>query len=122
MDVSMDDMPDMVPTLASIAPFAEGKTVIRNVGHLRFKESDRLHSIATEWRRIGVRIEERQDGLVIFPGNVLEGCTVDPHDDHRIAMSLAVIACRVPGMHILDKGCVAKSFPAFWSLWERIQE
>ncbi|MBW1998310.1 MAG: 3-phosphoshikimate 1-carboxyvinyltransferase [Deltaproteobacteria bacterium] len=119
VQVDMGEMPDMVPTLAAIAPFAKGATVIRNVRHLRYKESDRLRSIATEWRRLGVRVEELEDGLIV-PGTQrdLKGVQVDPHEDHRIAMSLAVISLMVPGLIIGDKDCVDKSFPGFWQLWQ----
>jgi len=117
-EVDMCDLPDMVPTLAAVAPFAQGKTVIRNVPHLRHKESDRLHAVAVEWRRIGVRIQELPDGLIIHGGSPLSPAVVHPHDDHRMAMSLAVVGLRVPGLEIQNRACVKKSFPAFWSLWD----
>ena len=98
--------------------FAEGKTVIRNVSHLRHKESDRLGDTAREWRRLGARIEELDDGLVIHGGNRLSGSEVDPHNDHRLAMSLAIVGLKVPGVKIKDETCVNKSFPLFWDLWD----
>jgi 3-phosphoshikimate 1-carboxyvinyltransferase len=120
IDVDMGSVPDMVPTLAAIALFAEGKTTIRNVPHLRHKESDRLGDTALELRRLGSRIEERDDGLVIHGGGDLSGATTDPHDDHRLAMSLAIVGLRVPGIKIKDENCVEKSFPRFWELWESL--
>jgi len=122
IEADMGAMPDMVPTLAAIALFAEGKTVIRNVSHLRFKESDRLHAIALEWNRLGGRVEELPEGLIIHGGGPLSGREVNPHDDHRLAMSLAVIGLRVPGMIIKNKTCVNKSFPGFWELWDKTTE
>lgn len=121
VDVDMASLPDMVPTLAAIAPFAKGVTVIRNVRHLRYKESDRLQAVATQWRRLGLLVEETEDGLII-PGNqkALKGAIVDPHDDHRIAMSLAVISLRTPDLEIRNRACVKKSFPGFWQLWHRM--
>ncbi|EFK12016.1 3-phosphoshikimate 1-carboxyvinyltransferase [delta proteobacterium NaphS2] len=118
VDVDMGAMPDMVPTLAAVALFAPGKTTIRNVGHLRFKESDRLSAVTREWRRLGGRVEELEDALVIRGGASLHGCDVDTYDDHRIAMSLAVIGLEVPGVRIQNPDCVNKSFPRFWDLWE----
>jgi 3-phosphoshikimate 1-carboxyvinyltransferase len=121
IEVDMGAMPDMVPTLAAMALFARGKTTIRNVSHLRFKESDRLAAIATEWRRLGGRIEELADGLVIHGGGPLSGTIVDSHEDHRIAMSLAVVGLRIPEVSIRGEGCVNKSFPGFWDLWYGLQ-
>ena len=117
IEVDMGDMPDMVPTLAAIALFARGRTTIRNVSHLRLKESDRLRAIATEWHRLGGQIEELPDGLVIHGGGPLSGTVVEAHDDHRIAMSLAVVGLRIPGIRIRGEDCVNKSFPGFWELW-----
>jgi len=121
IDVDMSDLPDMVPTLAAVAPFARGRTIIRNVAHLRHKESDRLHALALEWGRIGARVTELPDGLIIEGDSRLKGTVVYPHNDHRLAMSLAVVALRTPHLDIQDKACVKKSFPTFWHLWNRIQ-
>jgi 3-phosphoshikimate 1-carboxyvinyltransferase len=120
IDVDMNDMPDMVPTLAAIGLFARGKTTIRNVSHLRYKESDRLRALALEWNRLGGRVMETDDGLIIYGGRPLSGTLVDPHDDHRLAMSLAVVGLRVPGIRIQEEGCVNKSFSRFWELWDRL--
>jgi 3-phosphoshikimate 1-carboxyvinyltransferase len=118
IDVDMGSMPDMVPTLAAIAAFAEGTTAIRNVAHLRDKESDRLRAVADEWRRLGISVEELADGLIIPGGARPSGAVVDPHDDHRLAMALAVLGLRIPGVKIRDEQCVSKSFPEFWELWD----
>ncbi len=118
--VDMGDMPDMVPTLAAVALFARGPTVMRNVAHLRYKESDRLEAVAREWRRIGGRVEVQADGLVVHGGGPFQGSDVDPHNDHRIAMGLAVAGLRIPGIRLQNPDCVAKSFPGFWELWGRL--
>jgi len=118
VEVDMGSMPDMVPTLAAVAAFAEGATLIRNVVHLRHKESDRLRTVALEWRRLGVRVDEMADGLVVNGGGRLSGAVVDPHDDHRLAMALAILGLRTPGIKIKDEQCVSKSFPDFWRLWD----
>jgi len=120
IDVDMGAMPDMVPTLAAIALFANGKTVIRNVSHLRHKESNRLRAIALEWSKLGARVEELPDGLIIHGGGRLCGRPVESHDDHRLAMSLSVVGLKVPGIKIKDEHCVNKSFPRFWALWDRL--
>ena len=120
IDVDMSAMPDMVPTLAATALFAKGTTHIHNVHHLRIKESDRLHAIAVEWNKLGANVKETEDGLIIPGKGNLSGAAVYPHDDHRIAMSLAVIGLRVPGVKISDEGCVNKSFPRFWDLWDEL--
>ena len=120
IDVDMSSMPDMVPTLAAIALFAEGKTTIRNVAHLRHKESDRLGDTAREWRKLGAKIEELEDGLLIYGGVKLHGAEVDPHNDHRLAMSLAIVGLRIEGIRIINETCVDKSFPTFWDVWDLI--
>jgi 3-phosphoshikimate 1-carboxyvinyltransferase len=121
VNVDMGAMPDMVPTLAIIALFAEGKTTITNVSHLRHKESDRIADTANELRRIGGRVEEMEDGLVIYGGEKqLHGAEIDPHDDHRLAMSFAMAGLNIPGIIIKNEGCVKKSFPEFWGLWEAL--
>ncbi len=120
IDTDMSAMPDMVPTLAAVALFAKGKTVIRNVAHLRHKESDRLEAVRMECNRLGANLEETKDGLIIQGGEKLSGAVIDPHDDHRIAMSMAVVGLKVPGVVISNSQCVAKSFPTFWELWDRL--
>jgi len=122
IEVDMGNMPDMVPTLAAISLFAGGKTCIRNVGHLRHKESDRLRVIAVEWKKLGGRVEELPYGIVIHGGYPLEPALVDPHNDHRLAMAFAVVGLRVPGIVIKDRECVNKSFPGFWTLWKDLRE
>jgi len=120
IDVDMAAMPDMVPTLAAIALFAKGRTAIRNISHLRLKESDRIRAIASEWSRLGSRVTERDDGIIIYGGEALSEAIVDPHNDHRLAMSLAVVGLRVPGIRVKNERCVNKSFPGFWELWDSL--
>jgi len=119
IDDDLSDIPDEVPTLAALAPFALGTTRIRNVAHLRVKESDRLAAMTAELRRAGAEVEELADGLVI-PGLWAEReppsapVIVDPHGDHRIAMAMALVGLRRPNLAIADPGVVAKSWPEFW--------
>jgi 3-phosphoshikimate 1-carboxyvinyltransferase len=122
IETDMGSMPDVVPTLAAVALFAEGRTVIRNVRHLRYKESDRISDTACELRRIGGQVEELEDGLVIYGGHKLSGADINPHNDHRLAMSLAVAGIKVPGIRITDEHCVNKSFPLFWEMWDKLTD
>lgn len=119
IDADLGDIPDQVPTLAALAPFARGTTRIRNVAHLRIKESDRLAAMTSELRRAGARVEELADGLVI-EGIWAESeppatpVRIDPHGDHRIAMAMALVGLRRPGLGVADPACVGKSYPDFW--------
>ena len=114
--VDMGDMPDVVPTLAVVAAFAHGETRIDNIAHLRIKECDRLHATLTELSRMGARVEEGPDFMIIHGdgGDGLRGAEIETYQDHRMAMSFAVAGLRVPGVRIMDESCVAKSFPDFW--------
>ncbi|MEE4313666.1 MAG: 3-phosphoshikimate 1-carboxyvinyltransferase [Desulfofustis sp.] len=114
--VDMGAMPDVVPTLAVVAAFAEGETEISNIAHLRIKESDRLHGVCVELGKIGVQVDEYPDRMVIHGrgGRDLHGAAIDTYNDHRMAMSMAVAGLRVPGIRITGEQCVAKSFPDFW--------
>lgn len=119
IDADMADMPDMVPTLAVTAAFARGTTRIRNVGHLRVKESDRLASVADGLTRMGVAATCTEDGLVVEGGRP-HGAEIDTYDDHRIAMSFAVSGLKTPGVIIRDERCVEKSFPDFWEVFAKL--
>ncbi|HUP42648.1 MAG TPA: 3-phosphoshikimate 1-carboxyvinyltransferase [Thermoanaerobaculia bacterium] len=124
--VDLSALPDQVPTLAALAPFAKGTTCIYNVSHLRIKESDRLRALATGLGRLGVPVEELPDGLRI-PGCWAGGApparlgspagepvVLDPVGDHRIAMSFALVGLRRPGVAVAHPEVVAKSYPGFW--------
>src|SRR5579862_103404 len=113
VDVAMNSMPDMVPTLAAIAPFASSPTTIRKVAFIRHHESDRLRALATELRRAGATVIENDDGLEIAPSST-HPAIIETYDDHRIAMSFAVMGLKVGGLKIKDPGCVAKTFPDFF--------
>ncbi|MGH7933604.1 MAG: 3-phosphoshikimate 1-carboxyvinyltransferase, partial [Candidatus Binataceae bacterium] len=113
VDVAMNSMPDMVPTLAALAPFCSSPTRIRKVGFIRHHESDRLAALATELRRLGARVEEFDDGLQIEPSE-LTPAAVATYDDHRIAMAFAVVGLRLRGVRIQNPGCVAKTYPEFF--------
>ncbi len=114
--VDMGDMPDVVPTLAVVAAFAHGTTVIENIAHLRIKECDRLSAMVTELTKLGVKVEEHEAAMIIHGegGANLHGAEIETYSDHRMAMSLAVAGLRIPGVQITGEECVAKSFPDFW--------
>ena len=113
VDVDMGSLSDTFMTLAALAPFADGPTVIRGIAHTRLQETDRVHATAQELQKIGIAVEEFEDGLHIKPGPMHEA-TIDPHDDHRIAMSFALVGLRQPGVVISNPACVAKTFPDFF--------
>jgi 3-phosphoshikimate 1-carboxyvinyltransferase len=119
IDCDMNAVSDTVMTLASVACFAAGPTRIRNVAHVRHKETDRIAAVAAELRKLGAGVDEHPDGLTVHP-RPLTGCGVDTYKDHRMAMSLAVVGLRVPGVVIDDPGCVAKTYPGFWADWQRV--
>ena len=120
IDVDMNDISDTVMTLAAVACFAEGPTTIRNVAHIRHKETDRLAALTTELRRVGAIVEERPDGLTITPAP-LHGAVIQTYNDHRMAMSLALVGLKVPGIVIDNPACVAKTYPHFFDDLERLR-
>jgi 3-phosphoshikimate 1-carboxyvinyltransferase len=115
----MSDMPDMVPTLAVVAAFAKGTTVIKNVGHLKAKESDRLGSVVKELSKIGIDASCSETGMKIEGGHP-HGSEIDTYGDHRMAMSFALAGLKIPGIVIRDERCVEKSFPDFWNVFESL--
>jgi len=115
--IDMGDMPDVVPTLAVVASQARGRTTIKNIAHLRIKECDRLHVMAVELAKMGAKVQELEDTLIIEgkdPDAPMHGAEIETYNDHRIAMSFAVAGLAVPGVKVLGEECVAKSFPDFW--------
>jgi 3-phosphoshikimate 1-carboxyvinyltransferase len=116
IDVDMNAISDTVQTLAVVAMFAEGATRIRQVGHIRHKETDRIGAVATELRKLGVDVRDHEDGLTIEPGNSAQrkAATIETYHDHRMAMSFALAGLRVPGVRIANPGCVEKTYPRFF--------
>lgn len=113
---------DEIPILAVLATQAKGRTVISDAGELRVKESDRLATLREELSKMGARIQEKPDGLLIEGPTPLRGAVVSSHGDHRLAMALAIAALLAQGpTTIEDVACVATSFPGFWDLLERVR-
>jgi 3-phosphoshikimate 1-carboxyvinyltransferase len=121
IDVDMKDISDTVMTLGAVACFARGSTVIRNVAHIRHKETDRLTALATELRRVGAEVGEFPDGITVTP-RPLHGAVIETYNDHRMAMSMALLGLRVPGIVIRDPACVAKTYPQFFHDLERLRQ
>jgi 3-phosphoshikimate 1-carboxyvinyltransferase len=117
--VSLKEISDQTMTLAALAPFADAPIAITDVGHIRGHECDRIEAICDSLRKLGVAVEERADGLTVHPGEP-SPCVLDTHDDHRMAMSLALIAAKVPGIRLLDPGCVSKTCPPFFDHMRRL--
>ena len=124
IEVDMGSCPDVAPTLAIVASRAKGKTVIRNISHLRIKECDRINAVATELSKLGVKVEELPDSLIIH-GQGSGACPekqvkIETYKDHRIAMCFAVAGLVFPGITITGEECVAKSFPDFWERFDKL--
>ncbi|MDQ3792446.1 MAG: 3-phosphoshikimate 1-carboxyvinyltransferase [Actinomycetota bacterium] len=113
VEVDMNAFSDTMITLAAIAPFASTPTVIKNVGHTRYQETDRISAVAGELGRLGIAVEEGRDRLRITPGSV-RPATVETHGDHRMAMAFAVVGLVAPGIRLRNPGCVAKTFPDYF--------
>ena len=119
VDVDMNGISDTAQTLAAIAPFAKGATRIRNVAHMRHKETDRIAALAAELKRIGQKVEEHPDGLTIRPAKV-RPATIETYDDHRMAMSFALVGLARPGIAIANPECTAKTYPRFFEDLEKL--
>ncbi|MCK5323498.1 MAG: 3-phosphoshikimate 1-carboxyvinyltransferase, partial [Desulfobulbaceae bacterium] len=124
IEVDMGSCPDVAPTLAIVASRAKGKTVIKNISHLRIKECDRINAVATELSKLGVKVEELPGSLIIH-GQGSGACPekqvkIETYKDHRIAMCFAVAGLVFPGITITGEECVAKSFPDFWERFDKL--
>lgn len=120
----LNDMPDQAQTLAAVAVFAEAPVRIENVWNMRIKETDRLSAMTQELRTLGVHVDEENDAMTVHPlgeadllEDAVDAVELDTYGDHRMAMSLAVVASRRPRVSVRDPGCVAKTYPAFWDAW-----
>lgn len=120
VNVNMKNMPDQVPTLSILALFAEEKTTISGIAHLRFKESDRIAALLSELKKLRVKIEWKGDQLSIQPLQNLENNRIilDTHKDHRLLMSFAILQTKFPAIQLNEKKSVEKSFPNFFQKLE----
>jgi 3-phosphoshikimate 1-carboxyvinyltransferase len=120
IEIDMADISDTAQTLAVLAPFADSPTRVTGIGFIRRKETDRIAAVVTELARLGVDATEEPDGFLIRPGAPRPG-VVRTYEDHRMAMSFALIGLRAPGIAIADPRCVAKTFPGYWTALERLR-
>jgi 3-phosphoshikimate 1-carboxyvinyltransferase len=123
VDVDMADISDTAQTLAAVAVFARTPTRVRGIGFIRAKETDRVGNVVRELRRCGVDAREEPDGFVIHPATpgTPRPARIETYDDHRMAMSFALLGLRAPGIEIADPGCVSKTFPGFWDALEALR-
>lgn len=119
IDIDMNAISDTAQTLATVAVFADSPTTIRSVGHMRHKETDRITAVVTELKRAGIRAEEFDDGLTIYPGTP-QPANIETYDDHRMAMSFSLLGLKAPGIKILDPDCTAKTYPNYFEDLERL--
>ena len=120
VEVDMNAFSDTMITLSAIAPFAEGPTTIKNVGHTRLQESDRLSAVATELTRLGVKTQTTSSSIRIIPKNIRSG-VVRTYGDHRMAMAFAITGLVASGIRIRDPGCVTKTFPGYFGALESLR-
>ena len=121
VDVDLSTMPDTAQPLAVLAPFAGSLTRIRGIASARYKECDRISATASELRRLGVRVDEHEDGLTIYPAAHIQPAVVQTYNDHRMAMAFSLIGLRAAGIQIEDPGCVSKTFPEFFQVLESLR-
>ncbi len=119
VDIDMNDFSDQTMTLAAIAPFAKTSTYIRNIGHIRLQESDRIHAIVTELTKMGIQVEEEEDAIRIHPGNP-QPSLVETYEDHRMAMAFALVGLRSEGIVIDRYECCAKTFENYFRVLDTL--
>jgi 3-phosphoshikimate 1-carboxyvinyltransferase len=116
IDADMRDIPDTAQTLAILAPFAASPTRIRGIASARFKETDRIHATCIELMRLGVQVDEHDDGMTIYPCRKFNPASIQTYNDHRMAMAFSLIGLRIPGVSIENPECVSKTFPGFFEV------
>jgi 3-phosphoshikimate 1-carboxyvinyltransferase len=114
IEVDMNAISDTVQTLSAVALFADSPTTMTNVGHIRHKETDRIGDLARELRKFGAQVDETEDSIRVHPAK-LSGAVIDTYNDHRMAMSLALVGLQIPGVVINDPGCTVKTYPNFFA-------
>ena len=120
IDMDLNHIPDAAMTAAVLALFADGRSTLRNIGSWRVKETDRLGAMATELRKLGADVAEGADFLKISPGKIRAGVSIDTYDDHRMAMSFSLVSLGGVPVTINDPGCVAKTFPDYFNVFQGI--
>ncbi len=120
-DISMKDFSDQTMTMAVLAPFAKSPTLIRNIGHIRFQETDRIKAVLTELSRMGIVCEEvlDVDGIRIMPGEIKE-CEIETYEDHRMAMAFTLIGMKTGKIAIKNPQCCRKTFENYFEIIENL--
>jgi 3-phosphoshikimate 1-carboxyvinyltransferase len=121
IDVNMGDIPDTAQTLAVVAPFASSPTRIRGIASARLKETDRIHATCAELQRLGVELQEHQDGMTIYPCKTFQPAIVQTYNDHRMAMAFSLIGLRVDRVTIENPSCVSKTFPNYFDVLDSLR-
>jgi len=121
VDVDMRDISDTAQTLAAVAPFASSSTRIHGIASARVKETDRVHVACTELARLGVRVEEHEDGMTIYPCKKFTPAIIQTFNDHRMAMAFSLIGLRIHGVTIENPACVSKTFPNYFEVLETLR-
>jgi 3-phosphoshikimate 1-carboxyvinyltransferase len=120
IDADFNHIPDAAMTVAVLALFADGPSVLRNIASWRVKETDRISAMATELRKVGATVEEGTDYLRVIPPQRLCAATIDTYDDHRMAMCFSLVALGGVPVRINDPSCVNKTFPEFFQTFSRL--
>lgn len=115
ISMDMNHIPDAAMTIATTALFAEGPTLMTNIYNWRVKETDRLHAMATELRKVGAKVEEGHDYIKVWPTVELKHAEIDTYNDHRIAMCFSLVALSDTAVTINDPGCTRKTFPDYFT-------
>ena len=122
IDADFNHIPDAAMTIAVVALFAQGPTTLRNIGSWRVKETDRIHAMATELRKVGATVEEGADFLRVTPPAQLQPVTIDTYDDHRMAMCFSLVALGSVAVRINDPKCVNKTYPGYFDAFASITQ
>lgn len=120
IDIDMRHISDTAQTLAAVAVYADSPTRVRGIGFIRGKETDRISAIVAELRRAGLEAEEHEDGFTVVPGTP-QPVVFETYEDHRMAMSLALLGLGFPGLALADPGCVAKTYPGFFTDLDKLR-
>ncbi len=121
IDINMRDIPDTAQTLAVIAPFATTPSRIRGIASARVKETDRVAATCAELKRLGVTVEEHEEGMTIYPCDNIQQAAVQTYNDHRMAMAFSLIGLHMSGITIENPGCVSKTFPKFFEVLDSLR-
>lgn len=119
IDIDMNDFSDQALTLSAVAAFAKTPTTIRNIGHIRGQECDRMQAIVNELGKCGIRVDEQGDSICIYPGEV-KGACIETYEDHRVAMAFTLLSLRTEGIRIDNPMCCRKTFENFYEVFEKL--